>query len=279
MVIEKNIMERTFADIELIDRYQRGTASVDEKREVQNKLLDDGKFRELFDDLEIMSEGIRRSGARSTIEEKLANLDGAIEEEDESNSFDQPEVDTGDAHEESKPKVILWYNQPVFRAIAASVVLLVVVWVAFGPMKKVNNQELVAEYFDPYDNANSPTRGEGVASKDIAAEAFTAYDLGDYRSSIPLFEEALENEDDVLMNTFYIGNAYLATGDGKKAISSFSTMVETGKGLAGVAKWYLALAYLQADSTEKAISTLKDVRENGEVFYAKKAGNLLNALE
>ena len=245
MVNKEILMEGIFTDIELIDKYQRGSANEVEKREVQNRLLGDSNFRKLFDDMEVMPEGIRRSGARSSLKEKLAKLDAALEDEEESNNAVQRDVDIGNTDEKSQPKVIiLWFQKPVFRAIAASVVMLVVAWFAFGPMNSVNNQELLAQYFEPYANTNPKTRGEVVESKDIASEAFTVYDQENYLASIPLFEQAVKESGDYLMNTFYLGNAYLAAGDGESAITAFSTVVEAGKGLAGVAEWYLALSYL-----------------------------------
>ena len=280
MVNKEILMEGIFTDIELIDKYQRGSANEVEKREVQNRLLGDSNFRKLFDDMEVMPEGIRRSGARSSLKEKLAKLDAALEDEEESNNAVQRDVDIGNTDEKSQPKVIiLWFQKPVFRAIAASVVMLVVAWFAFGPMNSVSYQELLAQYFEPYANTNPKTRGEVVESKDIATEAFTVYDQENYLASIPLFEQAVKESGDYLMNTFYLGNAYLAAGDGESAITAFSTVVEAGKGLAGVAEWYLALSYLQADKVEKAIATLKDVSDHGETFYAEKANKLLNELE
>ncbi len=280
MVNKEILMEGIFTDIELIDKYQRGSANEVEKREVQNRLLGDSNFRKLFDDMEVMPEGIRRSGARSSLKEKLAKLDAALEDEEESNNAVQRDVDIGNTDEKSQPKVIiLWFQKPVFRAIAASVVMLVVAWFAFGPMNSVSNQELLAQYFEPYANTNPKTRGEVIEPKDITSEAFTEYDQGNFMASIPLFEQAVKESGDHLLNTFYLGNAYLKVGDGDKAIIAFSIVVETGKGLAGVAEWYLALSYLQADKVEKAIATLKDVSDHGETFYAEKANKLLNELE
>ena len=280
MVNKEIFMEGMFTDIELIDKYQRGSANEVEKREVQNRLMADGDFRKLFDDMEVMPEGIGRSGARSSLEEKLATLDAALEDEDESNNSVQREVDIGNSDEKSAPKVIiLWFQKPVFRAIAASVVLLMVAWFAFGPNNSVNNQDLLAEYFEPYANTNPKTRGEVLESIDVTTEAFTAYDQEDYAASIPLFEQAIKESDNHLLNTFYLGNAYLAVNKSDSAIKAFSTVMEAGKGVAGVAEWYLALSYLQADNTEKAIATLKDVRDHGETFYAEKANKLLNELE
>ena len=280
MVNKEILMEGIFTDIELIDKYQRGSANEVEKREVQNRLMADGDFRKLFDDMEVMSEGIRHSGARSSLEEKLSKLDSTLEDEEESNNSEQYDVEFGNTEEEQPPKVIiLWYQKPVFRAIAASVVLLMVAWFAFGPNNSVNNQDLLAEYFEPYANTNPKTRGEVLESIDVTTEAFTAYDQEDYAASIPLFEQAIKESDNHLLNTFYLGNAYLAAGDGQKAIKAFSSVIEASIGLASVAEWYLALSYLQADSTEKAIATLANVRDHGEAFYAEKANNILNELE
>jgi len=274
MVIKEKFMDGMFTDIELIDKYQRGTANKEEKHDVQNRLVEDSSFRKLFDDMEVMSEGIRKSGAKSTLEEKLAKLDTAVEDKDESNS-EETEEDIGSA----PTKVFVWYNSPVTRAIAASVVLIVVGWVAFGPMNKVNNQELVVQYFEPYANVKSPTRGEIIDIDDTAVEAFIVYDRGDYEASIPLFIEVIKNGIEPLMNTFYLGNAYLEAGDSENAIISFSMVVKAEKGLAGIAEWYLALSYLNNDNVDKSIASLKHVKDYGEEFYAEKAGDLLSKLK
>ncbi len=279
MVNEEIFMERMYTDIELIDKYQRGMANKEEKAEVQNRLLADNKFRKLFDDLEVMSEGIRRTGARTSVEEKLAQLEATLEDEGETNRSDQPEVDIGEAREESQPEVIvLWYQNTAFR-VAASVVLLLAAWFVFYPVNRVNNQDLVAEYFVPYSNTNPKTRGDAIEPKDITAEAFNAYDSKDYKASIPLFEQAVKNGDNYISNNFYLGNAYLAIGESERAVETFKTVIEAESGLTDAAKWFLALAYLYADNTEMTIRTLKNVRDFGEDYYAEKANKLLKELE
>jgi len=142
-------MNNKNTDIDKIDRYIQGLSSDKEKSEIQKRMAEDKEFRNLFDDIEIMTEGFRRSGASSTLEEKLELLEKTLNEEDE----DNPE------EEEKDPKIIIfWYQQPFVRAIAAGIALVAVAWFALGPLGSVSNQELFAENFSPYPNTYGSTR-------------------------------------------------------------------------------------------------------------------------
>ena len=276
MATKQNVMETMLADIELIDKYQHGTANTTEKQDVQNRMVNDASFRSLFDDMEVLSEGIRRSGAKSTLDEKLAKLDLTVDDDEEPGTK-EIEIDVG--IDGPRSKEVLWYHNRIILAVAASVVLLLVAWVAFGPERQVSNSELVAQYFSPYDNENAQTRGEQIGQTDgIIAEAFISYDRGDYQASIPLFVDALQMKEDVDI-TFYLGNAYLATNDSENAIISFQTVKKAGNDVTGRTDWFLALSYLHNENAEEAIKLLEDVRDHGEAYYAAKAIELLQKIE
>ncbi len=275
MVIESNGMKQLFKDFELIDKVQQDMANEAEKTMVQTRLISDAKFRKLFDDMEVLSEGIRRSGAKTTLEQKIQTLENSLVKEE------QEAHEAHEAHNESlEPTIIKWYNRSSVRAIAASVVLVIASWVAFGP-NPMTNQEIVATFFEPYQNTNSNTRGgnEEITSEDLTMKAFAAYDLEKYETAIPLFIEASEGNVDQSMNAFFLGNAYLAVGDGENAIVSFKFVLNEEKGLAGIAEYFLALSYLQAENAEQAKISLINVRDHAEKFYSDKAMQILDKLE
>ena len=180
-------MEKSYLDIDKIERYIKGVSDGVEMDEVRSRLAMDEEFRMLFDDMEIMTEGLRRSGKNSTLEEKIENLDKLLDEE-VSDPDDEPEEFT---EEEIKPTIIvLWYQRPYLRAIAAGFALLIVAWFAIGPFSNVTEEELFADNFVPYSPLNNSTRGVSTASE-IRDKANSAYENGNYASAVTFFEEMI----------------------------------------------------------------------------------------
>ena len=66
-------------DIELLDCYIMGMLDDIEKAKVENRILKDEDFRKLWNDLIIIIEGIKRSGSKTTVQEKLYKLEEALE--------------------------------------------------------------------------------------------------------------------------------------------------------------------------------------------------------
>jgi len=261
MVINGYKMDKIYTDIEKLDQYLKGHLNEMEKEELQARLAEDEDFRGLFDDMELMAEGIRHSASRTSVEEKLAKLDATGgDEDDESEQELAKEVDIGSTGEIKEIKMVpAWYQRPLVHAIAASISLLIVAFFVFDPFDRPTPQELFAEYFEPYPNLAGPVRGGSEQDQDKRALAYMAYDRGDFSQAATLFHEILPESENALMDHFYFGNVLLKLGDGEKAIEEFTIVAKEAKGFAMDAKWYLALSYLNVGDVAKAKVVLDEV--------------------
>jgi tetratricopeptide (TPR) repeat protein len=215
--------------------------------------------------MESLLEGISHTGAKTTVEEKLQNLEKTIyklEEEAQDDARDQAE---------KKPIIIVWYNRPVFRAIAASVIILVVAVYAFGPFGTVPDDKLFTEYFKPQDNLMT-TRGD-----ENRREAYAAYDLKNYDLAASLLQKDLLTSDNKITDKFYLGNCFLALDQGDNALKYFKEVVEINEGFAPEAKWYLALTYLRIGERENARKEFEEMVE-AESDYAEEAKEILGKM-
>lgn len=276
-------------DMEMIDRYLRGEVSEDEKAKISQQIAEDQEVRELFDDMEIMAEGIRSSATDSSVEEKLAVLSATIHLEEDM------EADPSEADEESEPEIQkssdpqsdntivvkfpiadLIYRYKV--AIAASVALVAVSWFAIDPFASSTGPELFVEHFKAYPNdIVGVTRGADQ-QVDERGEAYLAYDQGDYAKAVDIFSRVWENSNNETLDLFYLGNAYLMIGSSEKAIASFKMVADAQSGLTLDAKWFLGLSYLQTEELDKAKVVFSELAELGK-DYAEDAEEILDELD
>jgi tetratricopeptide (TPR) repeat protein len=260
-------MKRKFKDMEKIEKYLDNQVDEQERVEVNNRLVSDEEFRRLFDEMESLLEGINHTGAKTTVEEKLQNLEESIHKLDE---------EEGEEEVQEKPIIIVWYNRPVYRAIAASIVLLIVAVYAFGPFGTMSDERLFAEHFSAYINVDGPTRSD-VTDIDQKKRAYAFYDMKDYEGAIPVFVDMIKGSQNQIMDKFYLANAYLALGKGEEAKRLFQEVVNKKIGLASPAKWYLALSYLQTGDRENAQREFREIVE-AESDYAEDAKEVLGRM-
>ena len=146
-------MENRFLNMEKIDRYINGQLSDDENAEMRQRIAEDESFRKLFDDMEIITDGIRKSAASSSVEEKLAKLKETIHLEEDTEIEESTHEGIADEEEQIRlePPEILYPQAdktivlgfPVAEiinrykiAIAAAVSLVVVVaWFAINSLR------------------------------------------------------------------------------------------------------------------------------------------------
>ncbi len=206
-------------------------------------------FRNLFERERTLISAIRFQGLR-------ADLDYLKELE---NSQTQPRL---------RSKRIYWYSV----AAAACVGILALILVL--PSRDTTGK-LFDSYFKPYPNVFEPTlRGSEV---EIArAQAFQAYEQGDYERASVLFKQLL-NEREEAGILLLLGSANLMLNKTAEARSNFNALLEHYDNLDIEARWYLGLVSLKDGNKEKAISYLKKVASS-ESVYAPKAREILGKM-
>jgi tetratricopeptide (TPR) repeat protein len=252
-------------DIELIEKFLGGVMSEEEKSRFESRRLNDKEFNAMLKDMDLLVEGIRESGARSSKEEKLGRLKFHSEimrmEED------------AEAHESSRSKgrVVPLYRRPQFVALAAAIALLIVAIPFYnqGPSK----DDLFKAYFEPFDSPGSDTK-RGTNEITDKAKAYDAYDNGRYEEAIALFEK-MQNDDPIMH--LCLGNAQLKVGQLEKAEFNFNHLLAEHEDLVTPARWYLALTYLKQNKVERAKSNLWQITKSST--YGEKARKLLKELD
>jgi tetratricopeptide (TPR) repeat protein len=218
-------------------------------------------------EMDLLVEGIKRSGAKTSKEEKLERLKFYAEiagMEESTEDEDLPQT-----------KVVPLYGRRWFLAAAASVALLIAAGTWYNTNVASDPQQLFEAYFEAFDSPGSGlTRGnEGVTAK---GAAYDAYDNGRYAEAIPLFENILANNNDPIV-LLCLGNAQLKVGKIEQAENTFTQLLTQHNDLITQAKWYLALTYLKEDKLDRSKAALWELAQSST--YGEKAQSLLKKLE
>lgn len=169
--------------------------------------------------------------------------------------------------------------------VAASIVLFVglssaLIKISFYP----STERLYSQNFEPYRNIVQPiVRGE--ISNSIEYSAFLAYENQDYHKAINLFN-SIDNQNSAYVPFYkamcYLSlNKTNEAIDLLESLISNSYLENPDKKLSFKAEWYLGLAYLKSGNKEKAISQFLIVigQPCEECKKKKLAENIINHLD
>ena len=136
-----------------------------------------------------------------------------------------------------------------------------------------NSEVLFTEYYHAYPNVIHPlTRGNQPKNIEIEKMMFL-YESQQYHTLIPMLEGKNENT----QWDFYLGIAYLASNDSEKAITVFERINE-GNNFYHQKRWYEALAFLKNDELKNCKELLKKIISNHS-YQHKKASLLLEEIQ
>lgn len=261
-------MKENIHDMELIEKFLDGKMTMEEQVLFEKKKTQNEEFKTLLTDMDMLLEGVKRSAAKTSKEEKLERLKFFGEIMDmEAHAIDEDKFD--------EKKIIPLYRKPWLLAAAASVALLITVGIVWMQGRPPQHERLYAAYFQPFDSPGSGlTRGS--SDENIKTKAYDAYDNGRYADAIPLFNEVLKQVDDPISH-LCMGNAQLEAGQFAEAEHTFNHMLEKHSDLVTQAKWYLALTYLKQAKMERAKATLWEISKSST--YGEKANKLLKELD
>ncbi len=258
--------------IDLIEGYLQNKLSDSELKEFEELLIKDEDFGQLFIDMKTLVDGIRYSGSKTTLEEKLARLQGGETSIPKEGNEDQP----------GKKGVIIFFFNNIYKykwAVAASFTFFVVAAIVLLNINtRPTNEALFDEYFTTFENGAgyAIVRGDSV-TENIQNMAFYYYDLEEYTLASEYFGQVSSEEFNNVIILFYSGNALLAINQVNGAIDCFKQVIAIGNGLEIQAKWYLALCYLKLDDHEKMYSLLKEIVDSS-TRYSEPAKDLLKKI-
>jgi tetratricopeptide (TPR) repeat protein len=247
---------KTFKEnIDLIERYLDEDLDPAELKKFNLKLEQDPEFQRLYHDMDRLVEGIQISARKTTIEEKLANLENSL-------PFHKSRKDS-----EETPVIRLWDRVMQYKvAVAAAIAMLfVATFILITQDFATDPGKLYAENFEPFPNVGpGNTRS---AEKDDKQQAYTYYDMGKYEDALKIFTQMDMDTADKL----YAANAYMAIGEITKAITLLEQVSERGTGLSIHAKWYLALCNMQEENLASARTLFTELKDQGGEYHQEAA--------
>jgi hypothetical protein len=246
-------MNHTEKDIELIEKYFDEGLSEPETTSFERRMKTDDSFRSLVEQEKYIIGAIRIQGLKDELG-FLKRMEAGLND---------PQIEmraTGSRR---------WY------ILAAAVIALIIV-ARFALMPSVTGEDLYKDNFRPYPNVFEPTvRGQaGVSDR---ADAFRAYEKGDYEQAARLFRSVLQNQKDTGV-LLLLGNCNLILGNNSEAIQNFSQLSIESNELSMQAKWFLSLAYLKENDEAHAVPLLNELAAT-DASYAEKAAEILKSLK
>ena len=300
----KNINEH----IDLIERYLYDDMTHEELEDLNELLKTDAEFNKLFHEMDHLTEGIRRSAKKTSVEEKLAKLEKALPYTMHVHPSDQPAnifkklivslnqyIDGLIArifrldHEElvavpinSRGEASVFSLSGRIKLIAASslVMVFLATFFIFSPFSKLSPVELYADNFEQpkltvlVERTAGDEINEDLTLEEIQNKANLEFNESNFGRAINLIERIPDEEK--LLDMKYCGAlAYMKIEDFTRAkelliqLSEMNDIVWQER-----SKWFLALCSIREDDQEKAAKYLEEVAEIGGP-YQERAEKLL----
>jgi tetratricopeptide (TPR) repeat protein len=223
----------------LFDQYLQDEMAVEERNSFENQLAEDQEFAAAFETFKAIN----------------LQLENKFEYEVEREAFKENLTKISDKHfNANKPKVIPL--RPWHYGVAASAVIL------FGLLLYNYNQNPSFEDFNHPEQAYFTERSDANAT---LKEAETAFNSGEYKKAVPLFESILKTNNTPEIQYFY-GVSLLEVNNTKKAETVFNTLKSGTSVYKDKAIWNLALIKLKQRDYKACKEILLTISEDYEDY-------------
>jgi tetratricopeptide (TPR) repeat protein len=259
-------MKNLFDDMELAEKFLAGTLTEQEKKGIAQRLDREKDFNQLTQDMSQLIEGIKFTGSKTTIEEKIKRLKEYAHHDE-----------TPETQEKPKQKQRYFSTRQISYAIAATVLIFAVSIFAIISLNNAGSPtDLYAQYFEPFDSPGSGLTRSSDNTISLKGKAYEAYDAGDYSLAAELFEQVKPNLDEAIID-LCLANAYMSLENFELAEDVLLHMLKEHADLVTQTKWYLALLYIRENKLEKARASLWEISDSST--YGEKAKKVLKELD
>jgi tetratricopeptide (TPR) repeat protein len=174
------------------------------------------------------------------------------------------------ARQESEAKVI-----PIRRILSIAATVLIIALATVYAVLRIfpgqSNDELFAEYFQPYEDVITERSGEENALQ----QGMSLYNEKKYSMAIPYLETYLKEKPTEAAVQLYLGISYLADDKTSQAKDLFESLIRNEQGLyKDVAQWNLALIYLKTNEKGLLKKTLQEIIVRKDHPYNAEAAAL-----
>lgn len=160
-----------------------------------------------------------------------------------------------------------------FTAIAASLLLFVLLRQFIPMMNAPNSTQLFSENYEPYrmvltERSNIELQNDNDLKIN---EAVNLYQSKQYPKAALAFEELHSNNPSNEAFQLYAAISNISSQQSEKAIQQLEKLIKNAGPLyIQQTRWYLAMAYLQADRQEKAKTVFDEIKEGDWKFKEKR---------
>jgi TolA-binding protein len=163
----------------------------------------------------------------------------------------------------------------ILRFISLSAAAIFGAALLFKSLHPVNPQKLFSSYYEPFIAVSPVVRG--INSNDLYISGINSYKAGDYKNAELAFEQSANTNPSMGSPVFFLGLTALETGDYNEAIKDLNSVIKEAGAYSKEAEWYLGLAYLKTGNKEKARECFEEL-SNTSGYYKERSEKILRHL-
>lgn len=240
------------SNFDLLDRYFSNELDKSELKAFNDRLANDPEFNQEFQEIKEIKLAVKIE-ARKELKSLFTDIEGSLNQQLPTN------------------KKTAMKN--VFTVAASLILLISASYFVLIGNGQPSPKDVFTEYYQPYTNLSGQVRGEAINTNAISAEAYNAYDAGDFALAAEKFEALVEVEK-TAENYFYMGIANIETGNYEAAVTNLNTTLNNFATFQDQSKWYLSMALLGANKEIEALSSLVALSTKKNSYKEKSVATL-----
>ncbi|MCX6256219.1 MAG: tetratricopeptide repeat protein [Bacteroidia bacterium] len=138
-------------------------------------------------------------------------------------------------------------------------------------------EKLYNSYYIPFNVLSPVTRSVTTNEPESYSSAVEKYKSGNYQTAAIGFSDAILKDTSVIAPRFFKGISELAMGNYDQAVNLLGTVAGRSGEYRKEAEWYLGLAYLKTGDKEKAAKCFEKLAQSPG-FYSERAAKILRRL-
>jgi TolA-binding protein len=138
--------------------------------------------------------------------------------------------------------------------------------------------KIYSSFYEPFNVISPVTRSFPAIEADDYSAAVEKYKLGDYQAAASEFSNAILKDNSAITPRFFMGITHLELGNYDQAVNLLSNIIDRSGEYDKEAEWYLGLAYLKTGEKDKA-SACFELLAKTPGFYHERADKILRRLK
>jgi hypothetical protein len=140
-----------------------------------------------------------------------------------------------------------------------------------------NPDNLFVKYYEPVNAISPVTRSADAAGTDSYAAAVESYNNKNYQAAAKAFSDAIMKDPMNISPRFFLGITQIELGNYNQAENILEDIISRQSEYIKEARWYLGLAYIKTGDRQKARECF-EILAKSPGFYSVRAGNILRHL-